>query len=277
MSYTKDSWNNESGQRWVKNADLLDEILSPFANFLMTRTNMRERSGPLLDIGCGAGATTILASQLMGERGSAVGVDVSEPLVGLARKRIADKLPNVTFACADAAQWRGDAKFQHVLSRFGVMFFPEPVPAFANIRENCEADAPLDFTCWRTPAESELISLAGRIAREFLTEPPVRPEPREPGPFAFAEQDYLSEVLTASGWKNVKIEPVDLKLSIPGATPEEAGRNIVSVGILLDLFTEQGIDPEPMFEILTREMEARVGADGKPQLLAGVWAVSASA
>jgi hypothetical protein len=100
------------------------------------------------------------------------------------------------------------ARFDRVVSRFGVMFFAEPAAAFANIRSATAPDARLAFVCWRE-GETYMFSLALRALTAGLADPPARPKTGAPGPMGLANPNRIREILTATGWSDVTIEPSD--------------------------------------------------------------------
>lgn len=122
-------WNGDAGQRWVEFSGRLDAMLLPFADQILAAANITPDED-VLDIGCGAGALSLMAAK-MGR--SVLGVDISNPLIDLAWQR-SEKMDSVNFKRADASSFQFDKKRDVVLSSFGVMFFSDPVAAFANIR-----------------------------------------------------------------------------------------------------------------------------------------------
>src|SRR5438477_6331618 len=179
-------WNGSSGGAWVEMQDVLDRVLAPFATLLIKEAALDE-GGRALDVGCGAGATTISIARHLGPRGLCVGVDISEPLLEVAKERaIAEKLGAAAFVQADAQTYAFEpGRFDSVVSRFGVMFFDDPEAAFVNIRRAARSDAKLAFVAWRSPAENPFMTTAARAAEPLLPNL-SRPEVGAPGQFAFA-------------------------------------------------------------------------------------------
>jgi SAM-dependent methyltransferase len=203
-------WNGSSGSAWVEMQDVLDRVLAPFETLLIKEALPGE-GGRVLDVGCGAGATTISMARHLGPMGLCVGVDISEPLLKVAKERaIAEKLGAAAFMQADAQTYAFEpGRFDSVMSRFGVMFFDDPEAAFVNIRRAARADAKLSFVAWRSPAENPFMTTAARAAEPLLPNLP-RPEPGAPGQFAFADGDRVREILNASGWKNTDVRSIDV-------------------------------------------------------------------
>ena len=210
-------WNDAGGRIWVEMQDVLDRMLAPFGARLIEDAFPGE-GAHVVDIGCGAGATTIDMARRLGPAGSCLGVDISGPLVAAARERAAaEALDNVAFVEADAQTCSFEpGRFDAVISRFGVMFFDDPEAAFANIKRAARRGAKLTFIAWRGPAENPFMTLAERTAAPFLPPSPA-PGPDEPGRFSFADPDRVRRILAASGWSDIDIVPVDVPCSIAEA------------------------------------------------------------
>src|SRR4249919_2466186 len=180
-------WNESSGPVWVELQDVLDRMYAPFEALLTEEAFPRE-GGRVLDIGCGAGATTLALARRLGPGGLCLGVDISAPLLAAARARAAtEQLTTAQFREADAQTHEFEAgAFDAVVSRFGVMFFDDPVAAFANIRRAARPGAALTFVAWRSPADNPFLTAAARAVAPLL--PSMRPAgPTAPGQFAFAD------------------------------------------------------------------------------------------
>jgi SAM-dependent methyltransferase len=203
-------WNGSSGSTWVEMQDLLDRMLAPFEMFLSKEAFPGE-GGRVLDVGCGAGATTVSMARRLGPTGLCVGVDISEPLLRVAKERaIAEKLGAVAFVQGDAQTYAFEpGRFESVMSRFGIMFFDDPEAAFVNIRRAARSDAKLVFTAWRSPAENPFMTTAARAAAPLLRNLST-PDAGAPGQFAFADGGRVRRILNASGWKNIEVRPIDI-------------------------------------------------------------------
>jgi SAM-dependent methyltransferase len=213
------SWDGDLGRAWARRALLTDAAFEPFGvramDALEWRPGMR-----VLDVGSGCGATTLELARRVGERGEVVGVDISTPMVELARRRAA-AFPQVRFDVADAATAELDGPFDAVFSRFGVMFFAEPVVAFTNVRRSLRAGARLSFVCWQERAENPWQLVPYEAAQAHL-ELPLPTPPRQPGGSAFAEPDYVHEVLGAAGFSDVAVTPFVTDMVVPGGTDLDA-------------------------------------------------------
>jgi SAM-dependent methyltransferase len=209
-------WNGVAGRAWVEMQALLDQVMQPFERLLADAV-ARRRPARLLDVGCGTGATTIAAARAIGSGGACVGVDVSEPMIELARTRAERERAGATFIRADAQTHAfGPLAFDMIISRFGVMFFEDPLAAFANLRRAAARDAELRVLTWRGPAENPFMLVAEGAAAPLLPDVPAR-DPNGPGQFAFAEPRRVERVLDDSGWTNVEIRSVDVGCRFPAS------------------------------------------------------------
>ncbi len=206
--FSGDEWRGRVGGSWAEEwartdrsfGGLTDRLIAAFVGALPEFSDSRQQA--VLDIGCGAGETTLrLAAH---RRDLAVtGLDLSPDLIAAAQAR-ASGVAKVDFVTGDATAWRGATGYAGAVSRHGVMFFDDPKPAFAHIRTLIAPGAPLVFTCFAARAKN----LWSDLARDLLP-PTPRIDPHAPGPFAFAEQDYVHDILTASGWRDAVCEPLD--------------------------------------------------------------------
>lgn len=199
---------DRAGRVWVEHQALLDRIMAPIAEAVV------DAAGPVngeavLDVGCGSGATTFAAAWRVGPTGRAVGADISPALVELARRRAGeDGIESVEFLLADAQTHAFAPEFDAMVSRFGVMFFPDPVAAFANLRTALKPGGKLAFAAWRSPEENPLSLVPLRAAAPFLPETP-KFEKDAPGRFAFADPDRVRRILAEAGWSAIEIAPLD--------------------------------------------------------------------
>ena len=263
-------WNGAAGQKWVRDAERLDAMLRPFADAVMAAAKPEASEGAI-DIGCGAGALSLMAAAA-GAR--VTGVDVSEPLIALAQMRAQGA---AEFTVADASAWQPATKADLVLSRFGVMFFAEPGAAFANIRQGVKAGGRMVFVCWRPLPENDWALMPLVAAMPLLKAPPAPPPPGTPGPFAFGDSARISEVLAAGGWKDVRITPWDGQIELPGANVEETADFMLEIGPLSRAIAEQGIDPQRVKDAVIEKVRSLRAGDGRTRLNAAAWIVEAVA
>ncbi|MGN2254169.1 class I SAM-dependent methyltransferase [Frateuria sp. GZRe12] len=201
-------WNGPAGRAWVAMQEVLDRMFEPFAQVLLDAAT-REPARRVLDVGCGAGGTTLALAGRLGSHGDCLGVDVSEPLVALARARARETGAQVGFTCADAETHAFEPEsFDLVVSRFGVMFFGDPVRAFANLRRAARDGAALRLVAWRSPLENSFMTAAERAVAALLP-PLAAATPNGPGQFAFADSARVHAILAQSGWIDIEIRRLD--------------------------------------------------------------------
>jgi SAM-dependent methyltransferase len=207
-------WNGTAGRAWVESQELLDRLMAPMLEIVVGA--VAPGSGwRVLDIGCGTGATTLAVARRLGAGGSAVGVDISAPMIEAARARAERERSPATFICADAQTHAFEAaSFDRVVSRFGVMFFDDPRLAFSNLRRAARAHAELRSLAWRGPEENPFMTTAERAAAPFVPNLPPR-EPDAPGQFAFSDPERVRRILDASGWGDIDLRPIDVPCAFP--------------------------------------------------------------
>lgn len=230
-------WNGPAARGWVEMQGVLDEMFRPFENLLADAASVANGAG-VLDVGCGAGSTTLAVARKFGEGGSCVGIDISEPLIGAANIRAGrEKIP-ARFINADAQSHAfAPATFDRIISRFGVMFFDDPVDAFANLRRAARDDADLHFIAWRGADENPFMTAAERAAAPLL--PNLAPRQRDaPGQFAFADPHRVRSLLKKSGWGEIDIQPLDVGCVLPRAELTRYVASLGPVGLLLQQVDE---------------------------------------
>ena len=207
-------WNGTAGCAWVDAQETLDRMYKPFEDLLVDAI-LADAPSRVLDVGCGTGATTLAVARRLGGAGECVGVDISEPMLAAARARAARDGVPATFVRADAATHPFEpASFDAIMSRFGVMFFDDPIRAFENLRRAAEVGAELRFIAWRSPEENPFMTTAERAAAPLLPNVPSR-EPDAPGQFGFANAARVERILEESGWTAIDIWPVDVACTFP--------------------------------------------------------------
>lgn len=207
-------WNEAGGSVWVEMQAQLDRMTAPFSRQVVEV--LAPAAGErLLDIGCGSGGSTLDLARRVGPGGQVLGLDISAPMLGLARRRAAEAgLDNVRFVEADAQTAALEPHgFDGLFSRFGVMFFDDPVGAFSNLHGALRPGARLAFVCWRTLAENGWATVSLTAALRHLPAPPP-PVPGAPGAFAFADPDRIHDILGRAGFLGVVVERFDTKAGV---------------------------------------------------------------
>jgi SAM-dependent methyltransferase len=209
-------WNSTSGSAWVESQQLLEDLLQPFEDVLMQAIPIGS-DDRVLDVGCGTGATTLAASRLLSEKAQCTGIDISEPMLAVAKARAGRERVPPKFICADAQTHAFEPNsFDTIISRFGVMFFADPVAAFANLRHAARKGARLCFICWRGAEDNPFMTTAERAAAPLLPNLPPR-VPNAPGQFGFADRQHVEGILEQSGWSDIDVQPLDVVCRFPEA------------------------------------------------------------
>jgi SAM-dependent methyltransferase len=271
-----DYWNGPRGEQWVSLQTELDQRLAPSLDPLLASAGIQPGHS-VLDVGCGTGASLLAVSRLAGPTGRVLGIDIAAPLLACAARRLSeDARARVELVEADA-QTHAFAPAGHdvIISRFGVMFFSDPVAAFANLRRALAPHGRLAFVCWTGIEDNPWFGmpLAAGIAR---LGPPEPAPPRAPGPLAFSEPDYVREILDAAGFAAVAIERRTIRLA-GAASAEEEARLSRDVGPLARLIKERSPSPATVDAIL-QETAARFAGFATKQgmrIPACVWVVAA--
>ena len=200
-------WNDKAGQDWTELQERMDANLSGIHAALMAFAAPAPGMA-ILDVGCGTGTTSMALARIAGPKGMVAGVDISRPMLGLARQRAGQAGLKIAFAEADAAVQPFAPEHDLIFSRFGVMFFDDPAAAFANMKTALKPGGRLAFACWRTPPENPWASAPLAAAKPFLPEQPP-PDPLAPGPFAFAVPGRVKDILGKAGFGGIAISKYD--------------------------------------------------------------------
>jgi ubiquinone/menaquinone biosynthesis C-methylase UbiE len=261
------------GHAWVSQQAVISDVFTS-----VTRVSLDAAAAKpgehVIDIGCGTGDTLLAFARVVGPSGAVLGVDVSVPMLDFAKHRAAEAtLGNAAFALADATSYVFEPRWADlVYSRFGVMFFDDPVRAFANIRSGMKAGGRLVFVCFRTMPESPLFRVPIEAARPHV--PPQPPaDPLAPGMFSFGREERVRGILTEAGFREVTIKATDIP--IDGKDTTQSMAFIMHAGPLPALL-ENASDEQRMraTEAVRNALAANLGADGRG-LHVGLWLVSA--
>ena len=211
-------------QSWIKNDGIMDEKLKPVSAILFESIGIPE-GRKLLDIGCGAGSTTIRLGGLVRSGASVTGIDISESMVSFAKEK-AKAIDNVDFVLGNAQTYEfGPDKFDGVLSRMGVMFFADPIQGFSNIHSALNRGAFLTFACWAPVEEGELTDLLLRTALKHTGEPHNYPGTAV-GPDSFNDKEHVKSILSSSGFSNLSIETLKIHSRARMSPEEDASVNM---------------------------------------------------
>ncbi|MDC0740744.1 class I SAM-dependent methyltransferase [Polyangium mundeleinium] len=226
-------WNGPAGRAWVDQQALLDQMFKPFEDLLVEAVAAGP-GGQVLDIGCGTGSTTLAVARLLGAKGRCIGIDISEPMIAAARARAERDNTPASFL-RESAQLHAfePASFDMLISRFGVMFFDDPVRAFTNLRRAARDGAACRFIAWRSAAENPFMTTAERAAAPLLPNLPARRPDAPVGQFAFADRHRVASLLEASGWAEIDIQPIDVACTLPESELVRYLTRLGPVGLIL--------------------------------------------
>jgi SAM-dependent methyltransferase len=266
-------WNSSAGETWAALQEALDRQIEPLGLAAIDVLEPKEGQ-QMVDIGCGCGQTTLSLASRVGAAGSVVGVDISGPMLEVAerRPRAALNLP-VTFRRLDAQiDDLGRNAFDAAFSRFGVMFFSEPVIAFTNIRRSLKPGGRLAFVCWRALIENPWMEVPLQAAFPFI-QPVETPDPTAPGPFAFADASRVRAILSGAGFGSVEISRFDALIG--GADLEQTLKLALKLGPLGRALREQPESTDAVAAAVRGALARYVTSDGV-LMPAAVWIVLAS-
>jgi SAM-dependent methyltransferase len=262
-----EAWNGESGRRWVLDPERRDEFAAPVGVAMLDAAGLRPGED-VLDVGCGCGATTLAAAVAVGASGSAQGVDLSAPMLDVALRRLdATALRNVTFTRADAQTHRFGATHDVAISRFGTMFFDDPVAAFTNVAASLRPGGRLCVATWQPLGANDWLTIPGAVLLRYGTFPEI--EGGGPGMFAQSDPDVVRATLEAARFRDVEVERLQVTLRV-GEDERDATEHLAELGPgRAILATIPEVDRPAALAAVAAALQAHMGADGV-RLQAGV-------
>ncbi|MBQ0771416.1 MAG: methyltransferase domain-containing protein [Sphingomonadales bacterium] len=274
-----EDWAGDMGLKWLASLSLFEEMIAPIGDALLARADY-QAGETVIDLGCGGGATTLAIAQAVAPSGKVMGVDISPDLVSAARERaVKSGAPNIEFTCADASTVQlADAPYDRLFSRFGSMFFEDPVSAFSNLRGLVRKGGRIDLAIWGPPRDNLWMMEMMGVVRNHVEVPPA--VPRAPGPFALEDLEYLGEIMDGSGFTDMDVVAYQGLQPVGGvdATPEKAVAFALSAMAAGRLLSDKG---EAILAAATSELTdvfARHHVPGKGVMMQGkAWLVSAIA
>lgn len=238
---TPEDWAGIRGDKWLRELDVLEAMLAPVGEALLAQAALQPGES-VADIGCGGGWTSRRAAQAVGAGGRVLGLDISPALVGEARAR-GHGLPQLSFRVADAScDTPPEAPFDRLMSRFGVMFFPDPPLAYRHLASLLRPGGRADFAIWADPRRNPWMMEMRAAVGTHVALP--RQEPLAPGPFQLADPDYLDALLEGAGFTHVERRLVEIPLlqGGPGSTPADAARFAVRALAIGEVLEAAGPD-----------------------------------
>lgn len=268
-------WNGAAGELWTRRQAMQDVMLAPVNAALMAAAAAK-LGEHVIDVGCGCGSTTLELGRAVGASGRVLGLDVSAEMLAHARTRVAGE--PVAFELGDATVYPFEpAKADLLFSRFGVMFFAEPIPSFTNIRRGLKSGARVAFACWQEPKKNPWMIAPLMAAYKHVPKlPQVGPE--DPGPFAFADEARVQRILTGAGFTGVTLTPHTLAFEISvGKGLDAAVDSAIDFGPTARAIEGQPTDVVAAVRRSIREALAPFARDGGVHLPAAIWIVTARA
>ena len=263
---------------WLELEDQLEEVGGPPGELAMDRLELLP-GRKVVDLGCGTGRTTLELASRVGPGGEAVGVDISAEMLARGRERAARLgIGNVEFVHADIQVYDlGESRFDAAYSRFGVMFFSDPVTAFANVGRALRPGGVLSFVCWQGVFDNEWMLIPGAAVAEVTGSLPPMPGPDEPGPFSLADPGRVRAVLDAAGFGSVVVTPhADQIVISEDRIPEVASTRLRTGRVRVMLQDADERTRERALAAIEEAMRARL-QDGQVRYSRGVLLVTGRA
>jgi SAM-dependent methyltransferase len=270
-----EAWNGDSGHRWVARADQRDRVLAPVAEALIGMA-APPRGARALDIGCGCGATTLAVASHVGDTGTATGLDLSGPMLDLARQRArAAPATNTAFVHGDAQTYNFQPRSADVvISRFGTMFFSDPRAAFANIATALVSGGRLCLATWQPLAANEWLTVPGAALLRHTKMPATISD--GPGMFAQSDAGIVAPTLQAAGFVDISMEATEVTLVL-GQTLDDAVEHLADSGpgrVLIDTIREGPAREAALADV--RDALVDHQDDAGVRLGGGIWLITAT-
>lgn len=272
---TRDEWRGKTGQEWALRDGALEMLLGPPGHEALAE--LQVKSGErILDLGCGSGASTAALAEAVGADGHVTAVDISPDLLAMARRRL-DDMAQVDFVEADAeVHTFAPNSFDALYSRFGSMFFDDPLAAFRNLHGAIAPGGRAVFVAWRDAARNQWATVPMTFIAEGATKGGPSPAP---GPFAWAERETFEPLLTAAGFRNIRPQTLEYMAEIgDGDDPDPIQRAVAfmtRIGPLAVRLRDASEDSRrETAEFLAKRL-ARHVTKGAVRLRACVWVIHA--
>jgi SAM-dependent methyltransferase len=275
-----EAWDGVLFDRFVRYRDIVTTGLSAHGECGL-RVHPPRSGDRVLDLGCGFGDTTRRLAELVGPEGEVVGVDAAARFIDVARREAAEAgIANARFLVEDVQAGELDGPYDYAFSRFGTMFFSNPVIALRNVRRALAPGGRLCMVVWRRKLDNGWLHGAERVVERFLTRPEAADEPTcGPGPFSMANADTTTDVLLRAGFYDVSLHRCDSTIAI-GADLDQAVEFVMALGPAGELIRLAGIQTDELRSNIVAALHEALaefqGADGSAiRAPASSWVVGA--
>lgn len=270
-------WNNVLAAKFERFRNILLDGLTYHSDVPLRALDIRSGS-KVLDVGCGWGDTAIELAKKVGPTGSVLGLDCCDAFLQKGRDDAAKaRLENVRFVAADVQTYRFEPEYDFCFSRFGMMFFANPVAAMRNIRNALKPGGRLMFITWRAIGDNAWAEVPKKLMLDFLPPPGEDGQTCGPGPFSMASPEVVAAQLKAAGFEDARFEPIDGDIMV-GASVDQALDFQLALGPAGEIFREAGSLAEKRRPEIEAAMRARLSAyqrDGKVFMPSGSWTITA--
>jgi ubiquinone/menaquinone biosynthesis C-methylase UbiE len=276
---TIEAWNGVLFDRFLRFRDIVTTGLGAHGEKAL-RLHPPRPGDRALDVGCGFGDTTRRLAELVGPEGEAVGVDAAQRFIDAARRETAEAaVANARFLVNDVQACQLDGGFDYVFSRFGTMFFANPVVALRNLRRALLPGGRLSIVVWRRKLDNDWLHRAERVTERFLTRPETTDQPTcGPGPFSMADADTTTDVLVHAGFEDISLHRCDVEIAI-GADLEQAVQFVMALGPAGELIRLAGSQGERRRSSIVAALHAALAElrerDGTVRAPASTWIIGA--
>lgn len=257
-----DFWNEILVPKFITYKHVLVDGLTHHSEAIFPKLRVKEGDS-VLDVGCGFGDTAIKLAHQVGPSGRVLGVDCCDAFMDFGRKEVAEEgLDNVTFENGDALIMPFEPEYDFVFSRFGTMFFSNPVAAMRNMRTAMKPSATMTHIVWRTPDDNPWLSMAKEVVLGFLPPPGEDARTCGPGPFSMANQEMVTGMMKSAGYENIEFERVDAPVLV-GKTIQDAVDFQLALGPAGEVFREAGDEAEDKREQIEAALAEAIDAQKK--------------
>jgi ubiquinone/menaquinone biosynthesis C-methylase UbiE len=236
-------WNEVLAPKFIRFKHILVDGLGRHSEAVFPSLPVR-KGDRVLDVGCGFGNTAAKLAELVGPAGEVLGIDCCDAFLDHARKHVAARgLTNVSFVRGDAEIALPANRHDVVFSRFGTMFFANPVAGLRNMRKALRPGGRMVHIVWRRPADNPWLSMAKEVVLRFLPEPGADAQTCGPGPFSMSDEPTVRAMMTAAGYDAIEFRRIDAPVLI-GADVADAIAFQLAIGPAGEVFREAGDEAE---------------------------------